>query len=128
MALQNNTSLKPVITLQSRPSVDRTGLYTNHVLVSVLWLEIADCLCSFLPWVPDDSVCQVISGDVDDGLAFVEDRGRVLLQRLVDTVDCAFELELVAGRVVLGCVEDLVGVSYASETGDGGLGDVLALR
>jgi len=97
VALENHTRLKPIVTFQSRPPIDRTSFHTDHSLVSILWLEITNRLRSLLPRVPDDRVCEVISDDIEDGLALVENRGGVLLQRLVHAVDGAVELELVAG-------------------------------
>lgn len=81
---------------------------------------------TLLPWVPDNSVLEVIPDDVEAGLAVHDNGGRILLDILVNAVDWAFDAEIVGGRLVFGSVEDLVNVCYsASETGDLDLRDVL---
>lgn len=113
VALQRLTGLEAVLGLEGDPAVDGASLDTDHVLVAVLGFKVGNGLGTLLPGVPDDGVLHVVSDDVQTRLVVDEDRGCVLGEGLVDAVDGAFDAELVALGVVLGCVEDLVNVSDA---------------
>jgi hypothetical protein len=113
VALEDLTSLKAILSLKSDPAVDSTSLNTDHLLVTILGLEVSNGFGTFSPRVPDDSVLHVVSDNIETRLVIDEDGGCVLSERLVDTVDGAFDAELVAPGVVLGGIEDLVDVSDA---------------
>jgi hypothetical protein len=125
ITLKNLTSLKAILSLQSNPTINSASLDTNHLLVTILGLEISDGFGAFSPWVPDDGVLHVVSDDIETGFVVYEDGGCVLREGLVDAVDGAFDAEVVALGVVLGGVEDFVCVSDAGEAGDLDFGDVL---
>jgi hypothetical protein len=125
VALKDLTSLKAILGLKSDPAIDSTSLNTDHLLVTILGLEVSDGFGTFSPRVPDDGVLHVVSDDIETGLVVDENGGCVLSERLVDAVDGAFDAELVALGVVLGGVEDLVNVSDARKASDLDLGDVL---
>jgi hypothetical protein len=128
ITLKDLTSLKTILGFKSNPTINSTSLDTNHLLVTILGLEVGDGFGAFSPWVPDDCVLHVVSDDIETGLVVHEDGGCVLGEGLVDAVDGAFDAEVVAFGVVLGGVEDLVGVSDAGEAGDLDFGDVLDKR
>jgi hypothetical protein len=113
VALEDLTSLKAILSLKSDPAVDSTSLNTDHLLVTILGLEVSNGFGTFSPRVPDDSVLHVVSDNIETRLVIDEDGGCILSERLVDTVDGAFDTELVALGVVLGGIEDLVDVSDA---------------
>lgn len=114
-----------ITTFQGLPSIDRSNLDTDHVLVSVLGGEISDCLCALFPRVPDYRVLQVISDDVEAWLAIYEDRCSVLLERFVDSVCLTLDLEFVPGSVVFGHVENFVIIPRTCEASDSDFIDVL---
>ena len=125
MALEELTALPTILGLKCNPTIDSTGFNTDHVLVSILGIEITNSLSLLLPRVPDDRVLEVVSDDVEARLVVDEDGGGVLLERLVHAVHLAFETKLVTSRVVLGLVENLVNILHACQTGHLDLGDVL---
>ena len=89
MALHNHATLKRLTRLQLLPPINRTDLHTNHVLVSVLRLEVTHALRLLDPGIPDDAVFKIVADDVQARLAVLEDRCRGLLDRLVDAVSFA---------------------------------------
>jgi hypothetical protein len=126
ITLENLTSLKAILSLQSDPTINSASLDTNHLLVTILGLKVGNGFGAFSPWVPDDGVLHVVSDDIETGFVVDEDGGCVLRERLVDAVHGAFDAEVVALGVVLGGVEDLVCVSDAREAGDLDFRDVLS--
>jgi hypothetical protein len=126
IALEDLASLEAILSLKGDPAIDSASLNTDHLLVAVLGLEVGNGLGTLPPRVPDDGVLHVVSDDIQTGLIVDKDRGCVLREGLVDTVDGAFDAELVALGVVLGGVEDLVCVSDAGQAGDLDLGNVLS--
>ena len=125
IALHDLTSRPSILAIKRLPSVDSAHLHTDHVLVSVLWREVAHAGCFGLPWVPNHGILQVLPDHVERWLSVDLDRGGVLLDRLVDAVYLSSEADLIALRTVLRCIEHLVDVLCACETGDCGLGDIL---
>lgn len=128
MTLDDLSALENLPWLQLRPPIHRPDLHTHHVLVPIFWLEVAHRLGLLDPRIPRYGVLEVVALDVEAGFAVVQDRGRVLLNRLVDAVDFAGDAEVGGRLLVFGCVEDFVDVGGAAEARDGGAGDVLGLR
>lgn len=89
MALHNLPTLKGITRLNLRPSIHRTDLHTDHILVPVLGLKVAHTLGLDIPRVPHYAVDEVISLDVEARLAVLHNRGRILLYAFVNAVDFA---------------------------------------
>lgn len=125
MALRNHTTLERLTCLQLLPSIDRTNLHADELLVRILRPEVGGGLRLLNPRVPHNGVFEVVADDVEEGLAVLEHRGSVLLDGLVDAVGLAGDLDGRVGLRVLGCVQDLVGVGGGAEAVDLKLCDVL---
>ncbi|KAI7110340.1 galactose mutarotase-like protein [Hortaea werneckii] len=125
MTLKDLAALKRITGLQLLPTIDSTRLHTDHILVAVLGLEIADAIRLLNPRVPDDRILQIVTNHIETRLAVKQDRGSVLLNVLVDSVSLTGDTN---GRVALSLlagVEDLVDVVRAAEAIDLNLGNVL---
>lgn len=88
---RNHLSAFPGLpSFQLLPSLDRTSLHTDHVLVSVERGEIADVL-RVHPWIPNNNFIQIISDDAEPLLSsFVDnDWGIWSAGRSVHSVCCA---------------------------------------
>ena len=125
VALSNHASLKCLSSLQLLPSVDSADFHANESLVRILGPKIGGSLGLRDPWVPNDSVFEVVTGDVEEGLAILQHGGGVLLDGLVDTIGLPGDGDGGVVLGVLGGVEDLVGVSCGAEAVDLELGDIL---
>lgn len=128
VALENLASLEAVRSFKSLPSLDRTSLDADHLLVAVLWRKIADCLGTLLPGVPHNSVLEIVPNHIETRLAVNRDGCSVLLQAVVDAIDCLVNCKLIASGVVLCQTQDLVEILDAGKTCDLDLCDVLAVR
>lgn len=127
MALRDHAAFKGLSTLKLLPSVDGTNLHADESLVRILGPEVGGSLGLLDPWVPHNSVFEVVTDDVKEGLAVLEHRGGILLDRFVDTVGLAGDADGGVGLGVLGGIEDLVGVGGGAEAVDLDLGDVLGI-
>ena len=114
MALRNHTTLESLATLKLLPSVHSANLDADELLVCILRPEISHGLRLFDPGVPHDGVFEVVTDDIEAGLAVLQHGGGVLLDGLVDAVGLAGDLDRRVGLRVFGCVEDLVGVGCAA--------------
>ena len=114
MALRNHTTLESLATLKLLPSVLSANLDADELLVCILRPEISHGLRLFDPGVPHDGVFEVVTDDIEAGLAVLQHGGGVLLDGLVDAVGLAGDLDRRVGLSVFGCVEDLVGVGCAA--------------
>lgn len=121
MAPDNLPTLKSLSTLQLLPSIDCTHLDANHVLIAIIGRKVSNGLCLLDPRVPDNRVVDAVPLDVEVGLVVDDNGSGILLDRLVDTVGLAGDADGGVGLLVLGSVEDLVDVAFATETVDSDL-------
>ena len=56
MSLHDLAGLEAVAGFESDPTGNRTGLYTDHLLVTILGAEVTNDLGALFPRVPDDRV------------------------------------------------------------------------
>ena len=68
-------------------------LDAHHILVPVVWLKVRHALRLLNPRIPHHGVFQAIADDIEAWLAVADDGRRVLLDRLVDAVGFASDLE-----------------------------------
>ncbi len=125
MALQDLSTLERLTRLQLLPAVHSTHLDTDHVLVAIVRLEVTHALRLLDPRVPDYAVHNAVSLDIKTRLSVLHDRGDVLLDRLIDTIDFAGDAELGGGLLLLFGIQDFVDVGCAAETVDRAACDVL---
>ena len=125
VALHNHTTLESLARLQLLPTIHRTNLYADHVLVPVLWLKVTHSLCLLDPGIPHHAVLEIVADDDKAWLAILEDRCCRLLNGLVDAVGLAGDCERGIRLLVLAGVEDFVDVGGAAEAVDGDFVDVL---
>ena len=69
MTLKDLPALKGITGLQLLPTVDGTRLHTDHVLVAVLGLKVADAVRLLNPGIPDDGVLQIVTNHIETWLA-----------------------------------------------------------
>ncbi len=91
--LDQHASFPHLALLHFLPAIDGTNLDTDHVLVTIIWREVTHCLGFLDPWVPCNSVFDSVTNDIKAGFAVFQNRCRVLLDILVDTVHFTSDLE-----------------------------------
>lgn len=69
MTLEDLAALKGITGLQLLPTIDGTRLHTDHILVAVLGLKIADAIRLLNPRVPDDGILQIVTNHIEPRLA-----------------------------------------------------------
>ena len=69
MALEDLPALEGITGLQLLPTIDGTRLHTDHILVAVLGLKIADAIRLLDPRVPDDRILQIVTNHIETRLA-----------------------------------------------------------
>ena len=119
-------ALEGISSLQRLPPLHAARLDADHLLVAVLWREVADPGGLLGPGVPHHKVGQVVTDDRVDGLASLDNLDWLAgaLGRRVDAICLAGDGDV--GRLCLGLQGvDLVEVLGGVKALDRDLGDVL---
>ena len=127
VALGNHAALEGLASLQLLPAVHRANLHTDEPLVCILRPEVGGSLGLRDPRVPHDGVFEVVTDDVEEGLAVLQHGCGVLLDGLVDAIGLAGDGDGGVVLRVLGGIENLVDVGSGTKAVDLDLGDVLSI-
>jgi hypothetical protein len=128
MRLHGLPALERLTGLELLPPINRTNLDAHHLLVAVLWLEVAHALSLLNPWVPHHAVVETFTDHIEARLAVLSNGRRVLLDRLIDTIDLACNSDGRCRLLMLAGVKHLVDVRCAGQAIDCDFGDVLPPR
>src|ERR1700753_3806056 len=81
------TSFPSFTSIQALPSINRSNLYANHVLITILWFIITHSLGLLNPRVPNDNIREVITNDIKSRTSGGNNRSCVLWKFLLHSVD-----------------------------------------
>ena len=84
--LNNLTSLPGLASLNLNPRSYGAGLNANHVLVSVIGLEIRNGFGLLSPWIPDNRVLKILTHNIEPRLTPFKNRSSVLRDFVVDSI------------------------------------------
>lgn len=120
-------TLPGIASLQGLPSRHRSGLNTDHVLVSIIRAKVGHTLGLLDPRVPDHDIGQCLPCDREHSLVIGggDDDRLLRVKVLVNTIDLLCDDQGIRGLGVSGRVADLVDVGLGLEVLDANIGDVL---